>query len=633
MHKQNQSEVEKFLRFLREETTPSVQWVVRSAGAWDLAEFLAVPAHVLAERAGGNAKTVDEVLALQQRLLRQETSESRPRPRIGAFARFVKAELSAPARRVLKSLSVMEFERFLRLSEVMLWQAPQCRAATAVEILSAIERVREASLRMSGPGDSDAARPPRLSAEVNTFHVHELDPKTPWKAIDLWLTRLADTGSAKKDRNETILRLRLGVECASPHTLDGIASRFGVSRERVRQIVQALEVRASSVASQATLAPLFEEARRLVCRHGGQLTVAELTSRLLARGEGGENLAGAHGMIAWFGRMHEWSRAGLSLGDDGIVRADNHETPRAELARAIMAVGRDRADQRLDRRYWSVTWDALKTGLLRHCRGRPGLSRLSGLSDSLIAEALETPSVRRRLRPHGGRVYTIGMWRMVHGTLEEAVEEILYRAGGAMHHTEVDEVFRRLGRRGAARRQGIHSVLDRAEDALLWGDGMFINRAFAPRPHELLADVEKWLTSKLRDGPDAYCIHGVFDQYREQLVESGIANAKALYASLRERTDCGLQYLRFPVVMLPGRERKNLSQILAECAARMGGPFSVAELRLYAGEHAGMKPWHVNQRLRRCTVPDVVEGDNGMLCHVDYLEAAGVDRPQKPRRN
>jgi RNA polymerase primary sigma factor len=100
-----------------------------------------------------------------------------------------------------------------------------------------VEKVREALI---------VSRPP-ISLETPTgverdMHVGDLveDRGTPSPAESLSRRYLKEqTRSMLRTlppREETILKLRFGVDCAHEHTLEQIARSFRLTRERVRQI-------------------------------------------------------------------------------------------------------------------------------------------------------------------------------------------------------------------------------------------------------------------------------------------------------------------------------------------------------------------------------------------------------------
>ncbi|HPA46661.1 MAG TPA: sigma-70 family RNA polymerase sigma factor, partial [bacterium] len=64
----------------------------------------------------------------------------------------------------------------------------------------------------------------------------------PWESVEstMLYDRLDDLLKTLPEREEVILRLRYGIGGSKTFTLDEVAERFGVTRERVRQ----LEVRA-----------------------------------------------------------------------------------------------------------------------------------------------------------------------------------------------------------------------------------------------------------------------------------------------------------------------------------------------------------------------------------------------------
>lgn len=541
--------IERFLDFVAHRANRKTARLLQRLEVFDFDELLRVTPEDIADQRGFGVAVQKDVQALQGQVRFEMPELVKRRSRGDSFERLVQTQLSPEATEALRRMGIRDFTGLLSLQERELRNREDCPAEVAVELLVLVDRLlrmMEAPIRTSGQGESGVKRWPMLPP---------IDPQNPYSGISKWVKALVRHSPPQMhERNETIFRIRIGID-QDPEgkpTLERLARRYRVSRERIRQVVDDAIAEASHVTLQAALAPLFRRAADVVRRHGGQLTKEEFVAMVLARGRNGSRLRRAFPLVECFAQVPEWQRQGLTLSKAGVISAGNNSRLRTALRKRIVRIARETATQRLSARRWSVEWSVLKDAATEFAKTVPGYETLEGLSDSLLAETLEHSQVRERIRRYGERVFSIDLWVLRFGGATEAVEAILYAHRGTMHFTEVWEEARRW--RPRQRNQPLtarsaHGALERARNALLWGNGTFIHTAWAPWPEEVIREMEQWLVDHIPPN-ESVSACDVFETFADKLMAADIPTAKAFYSCLRRLESPRLRFTRFPHVFV-----------------------------------------------------------------------------------
>jgi hypothetical protein len=215
---------------------------------------------ILAVRAFGPRCLVDLLSALESRGVRGgEGGEA------AGGGRLLSAELTAQAERLagLPSAELVRSEdpRFAQLIE-----------AVDVEARTAAEVAQRLLARTQDPPD-----PPYVAQQV--AHLAERIEGMPKLTMEEELIQVF--GSTPYERNREILIGYYGWEDGKQHTLTEIGSRFGITRERIRQVCAKLTRRHRDIAK--VLAPVMERALELIQRRL-PCPAAEIEAELAEKG-------------------------------------------------------------------------------------------------------------------------------------------------------------------------------------------------------------------------------------------------------------------------------------------------------------------------------------------------------------
>jgi hypothetical protein len=285
--------------------------VLSNLGVTDKDSFLNITRDELIKFRGCGKKTITEIETLQQSL-----SGSIKTSRISnALTEYeynspdafdvLLGVLSKRSRNILKSLLINDLKAFLMLNSDQLIQCRHCGKKTISEILT-------------------------IQSEIKSFILHQIDEKGFLKPEELikapcfnristvgrkensgdiqdifanihnpapWLYRWINELSQSKKKAQTFM-LRQGMTGSPPMTLNAIGEQIGITKERVRQVV--IQVEKAATNQQHRLKPLMDAASGIVETNGGMLSLDELTRMLLCKGQDGEQLKHATGLIKFF---------------------------------------------------------------------------------------------------------------------------------------------------------------------------------------------------------------------------------------------------------------------------------------------------------------------------------------------
>lgn len=134
-----------------------------------------------------------------------------------------------------------------------------------------------------------------------------------------------------------------------------------------------------------------------------------------------------------------------------------------------------------------------------------------------------------------------------YGSRIQQVEAVLAASNKPLHFKEVYLILKQQDGPNAPSVGGVNNNLAAAHNALLWGRGIFIHRSRVKYPTDLLAHIEEWLESILKEGSSVVSVYGVYTHFEKDLNYHGIPNNYALYTALRE-TCKALTFPRYPTI-------------------------------------------------------------------------------------
>lgn len=161
-------------------------------------------------------------------------------------------------------------------------------------------------------------------------------------------------------------------------------------------------------------------------------------------------------------------------------------------------------------------------------------------------------------------LYTQFAWTQKYGNQRLLlVENILRNARRPMHFTEVHaEINKDRPPHGQLSERNIYGRIAYSQELLLWDRGTYIHRDHVVVPLDLIRKIEIEIVSRL-DGTIPYIsVSGIFELFKDDLLEKNIPSESALYTCLRESNNNLLSCPDYPNIVKKG-----------DCATRLPVPF------------------------------------------------------------
>lgn len=133
-----------------------------------------------------------------------------------------------------------------------------------------------------------------------------------------------------------------------------------------------------------------------------------------------------------------------------------------------------------------------------------------------------------------------------------AVASILYQSSEPLNYDMLVVLFREKTGRNLTKARAI-SYLGSLEDSLFWGRGTYLHRRFAPEPNKLIDRVKNQVMNLFsKNKVPILGVGGLFDIFKDELIESGIPGEQALYSLIRLQDYPELRLQEYPWVCLEG---------------------------------------------------------------------------------
>ena len=419
---------------------------------------------------------------------------------------------------------------------------------------------------------------------------------------------------SNRERNISIMANRMGIGGFEPQTLEKVSEKHGMTRERVRQIVEKQRRNLGNWA-----APIVLTLSAAKARSGPVCSVAEfgqeLTDQIGANPvSSGRNLAA---LCRYFG-VDEPQVLTLRLGKLNAELLVWSEPQCADCTAAI-AAGSAFDETAL------IEDQAFESLLGWQCQQEKTCSIAQSAHDMRVLSAVVN---------HFG--WNGAGWRFdgthyVRGsesagnptsTLSLARKELML-AEGPLHFTEI--ASRARARSGvSANDRAFHGALDRDPDVILWDRGTFIHQEFVPRNDQLMAVLWEAAFDRVAGGDIPYLdVSGLFDQFADTLHEHGVPHKTALYFLLeRYDNESGklLAFPKYPQIYLADTFAGRLSRTTAleQYVKQQALPFPKTALKQYARETLGLEEYQYNMALAETEC--IVAVSETEIAHWDNLE-------------
>jgi len=553
-----------------------------------------------------------QVIGFTNRIKEQQACSGQPREPVSkevrkylvqhAFSTVID-ELDERSKGILESLHVNTPGALFSLTSDALLKYENCGRLTADRILSArrtyMSTFYEAMNLFLTPRDSGGGW-------------NAVSDKVAW--LDSWLEVLA-----KSHRAKLAFKLRMGLMGEKALTLDEVGQRVGVSRERVRQYVKAIEKKAMSFRSQSKLRVLFRGICSTLASHGGVLNFKELAAALWNDSYSKSVFKYSEPLFRLFARMDSWLATGLSIEQDRYVVLGTMKNVLDLNGHEVYELFKENSDDFRDDETWTIDLNQAKLLLTLMLNEKTESHEIRSVSKSFATLAVERSNPKLKIR--GERIYSERYWKMKFGSQKEFVETILLSRRCPIH---IDIITKELKRwRPNSNNWNPLRILTKSNsEALLWGRGFYIHRDFVKVPKQLMTEIESWIVQRLNmDVPFLY-VNAAYDEFKERCIHHDIPCEAALYSCLRESENPTLLYPRYPAVYLKRRYSPDVDHskegAIEQYLRSIGGIVSKQEFLKYWIGQVGMRDYQVGQVVANSA--NIVRTSEWGYIHVDNLE-------------
>lgn len=403
----------------------------------------------------------------------------------------------------------------------------------------------------------------------------------------------------ESSEKQKILVNKLGVYDCSPETPDAIGQRFGLSKERGRQILKEI---CRAISQDHQTRPILDRFRESVKdslhNAGGILWLDELSEQLSQRlhWQSAPTPANPREFFRLFGF------AGISLGKQEISL--DHPCRKCEIV-----PNRFNEFMQERSRAFPLGSKILPESLCGDSRSDtcPMVSAFSGAF-------LQELAGRAGLVLDDAAIYTQDMWDLEYGGLSRKVEIILKRIGRVAQPREVWEaLYPYLEDFGSPKK--VHSALIGAKNVYIWGRGEFIHLDHIHIQEEGLTSLRTILASRLQETPFVALV-GIFREYRVTWQNAGIPNEYALASIVRLHLANDFHCDRYRYVYRESQSKAtSIDREIEEWVLEQEGPVNRRDLKDWLVDRIGVRPSLITLALGR--LPSIVPADKGKLIHID----------------
>lgn len=131
-----------------------------------------------------------------------------------------------------------------------------------------------------------------------------------------------------------------------------------------------------------------------------------------------------------------------------------------------------------------------------------------------------------------------------------------------------------------------------SKDCYLWGRGRYIHKNYVNFDAPILDDILKQ-TEEIVNERGILSVNRLYKDHEEQLKALNIPNEYALYTLLRTKESDELSFIKFPKIYPAGSDRKENSEIIKDYIRKLGKPIPVKDLKKHFMKELGWKKFTI----------------------------------------
>ncbi len=401
----------------------------------------------------------------------------------------------------------------------------------------------------------------------------------------------------KRGHHAEIIMMRMGWGCDDPKTLEEVGEKYGITRERVRQIVRAYLERFGKTSSFNkeyfySFNIVIESFLQSLSGIASFDVLSESVQKYF-KWEKKPSFSGLQNIIS-FAPTGMFSKEVYS--DDLRILTSNNFICNdcSELSKHFIDFVERHKEMSIIR-----ALEFVNTYCKNKCQNDDKL--FFKFNQDFIGFLLaRNQTFKEVIRKKDNTLYHIDTWNLKYGRLIIAAEAILKQNRRAMHFTEVFEELRKLRSNDRLLSDhSVHAALDRSQNLLLWDRGTFIHREYCKFSLKFIDEIQEWILLKLKDDVPFISVGGIFNHFRKRCITNGIPSETALYICLRENSHTMLVFPHYPKIYLADSftEKVPNSVIVEEFLREAGGPVPYKELKNYFLKSIGLKSFQLDQML------------------------------------
>lgn len=396
-------------------------------------------------------------------------------------------------------------------------------------------------------------------------------------------------------RNLSILVTRLGLDSSDEATLQQVASQYGLTRERVRQIEsKALKRLSNSTSHLKRLRPFWLVLESILTIQYGAISVEECSARLssclnlsvLPSSRALEHLTHLAPSILGIKNRKVGGRQWIVMASASCPDCDAVLHELIELVCREGSVSVDAACTHIGGKCCQFCkqapfpTDSVPTGLLQYLVASSSAAEIRLLIDGNQV-ALAPSGERARYRPLTAKV--LKMLASSPGPVSvQSIYDTLVSEGTDPDRISVHQLA---------------ALIVRQPEVLQWDRSVFVHCKHMQVPTELLERIEDWLVRRLQCGDVAVSVRAARIANEEECSRFGLTTDFSVYSVLR-RHSSALAFPKYPQVTLPSQPaRVRVESLVEEHLLAKQGPVSLVELRDQFVGHLGLKGFQLSQAL------------------------------------
>jgi len=415
-----------------------------------------------------------------------------------------------------------------------------------------------------------------------------------------------------------VFQLRKGLSGSKGMTLEEISNHLGVTRERIRQINNKAENKASNSYRRKLIYPLISYIHETINKNGGVYCKKDIFMEMFKNVDGWERFKYSIPFLDFISIFKEWRTVGLDLKyNDNIYTKEGIKLVE-KLSIDIYKLAKENAEEIINDDLWSISKTKLHSVINDWHKNNINFSDNVTLSTYVLDEVLENKY--DNIIISGDVIYSMGLYNIRFGRLSDTAIAILKSAKGPMHYSDIYKEYKiLLPSEDDIKERNIAANLDRADGVLLWGRGTYIHISNIKVQKDLIDNVSKWIYDELKKNIPFMSILKAYINFKFLCNLNGITNEVALYFLLKYYIPKNIVFSHYPYVYKKESKIPNLTlaPFIEQYIYEANAEVKYQDLKNIVLNKLGFKDFQWANLIYNS--PNIIRTNNNSFIHVDNI--------------